>query len=295
MSELQLENAIKIETPWRAIVVFLACSVIYISIEVCKLDPMTIGAMISTVMAWILITIISLPSVFLLAVFVFWFSTKTYWVAVVTVGKFMLYLNSCMILLLALEPFIGAGKIETLTTADIVYSFDSVHVSEQDLKVLKARLNAIKPSSFSRVTINENTGTIIFSQGTPNEELIRFVSENKGEFLFYRKNPYQVWVTNEDVRRVEATEFDDGVPEVRMSLTQEGALKLYRFTSLPSSQQTLAYFSIDGRELQPATINGALSRRFQARMASVEEAQALALLLNYGTLSEPISLTKVAE
>ncbi len=174
---------------------------------------------------------------------------------------------------------------------DTVYVIRNVDASLEDIDVFIRRISEFRTSFFSEIEFDAEARQLIFKNGRPDEAVIKFMSENKGQLLVYSDDRLDPWVTTEDVASASARAIDKR-DFVYMFLTEKGAARMSERSGNHIGKKVI--IELDGNVLMVPTINDQLGNQFLFSTDSIGvNPMWVSVLISHGSMTASLDLKKL--
>jgi preprotein translocase subunit SecD len=195
------------------------------------------------------------------------------------------------ILLLVLLVLIqGCDDLRSLGQDNVTYVVTTPNVTTEEVDILLNRLSEYKPSIFSKIEYLQSSHEIVFSNGHPEEEIIRLLSSTPGKIQLMQEGSYLSWIENKHLVNVSASR-ENNLIEFSFKLSDEGE-RLMLAKSRANIGQMIV-LKVDNKEISRARIQNELGKYFKVTLSiTAEESTKLRVLLKHGYLSRPLVLVK---
>lgn len=277
--------------PIKAIAILLISANLYGFYEILGIQSPQLFDYLSGFVYAAVITLVVIPGTLIIAFLWNWMSGKRFKNCFLSTYKFFLNLNSFTLIALVAYSVIASDDLNYVNDEPLVYRIESANINPSDINVLHERFLNILPSRYSRVLIDTEKNKITFLRGHPNENLVNFLSQNKGEFRVYREEANAIWLNNSHLNRVEVKNNYDGKIALSILFTQEGGKILYTNTRQSLSEPVI--IEVDNQIISQSKVSSPLGISIIVPLKEELNPDFYAILLNYGVLSTNINLKKI--
>lgn len=276
--------------PTKALITLLICANLFAVYELLGIhSPQPFNYLTGFIYA-IGIAVLIAPATLILAFLWSLVSTKGFKRCFVSLYKLFLNINSLAMIVLVVYLVFESDDLDYIHTNPITYKIES-NINSSDAAILKERLTNILPSRYSRVFIDIENSKITFLRGYPNEDMITFVSQQKGDVRVTPKGSHSIWLNNSHIERVNATTNIYGTESLAILLTQEGGTLLYDRTKNGFKDPII--LRIDDEIISESTTSSPLGIAITIPVIDGFDSEHYALLMNTGPLSHSIKLKKI--
>ncbi len=193
-------------------------------------------------------------------------------------------------LIILLSVFYLKG-CDNVSQPDVVYVVQNVDASLEDVEVFIRRMNEFQVSFSSEIEFDPEARQLRFKNGSPDEAVIKFMSENKGQLLVYSDDRLDPWVTTEDVASASARAIDKR-DFVYMFLTEKGAARMSERSGNHIGKKVI--IELGGNVLMAPTINDQLGNQFLFSTDSIGvNPMWVSVLISHGSMTASLDLKKL--